>query len=258
MSKPSRDPSVFDEPHLRGKPLQPDPSEGKADRALAGTRASRTSDKERVEHSVWDEPGLSPTLAGPAPQSTLTYRGWIEKRRSEIGEGKSWAITIAVAALAGPWAILGALMASMYGQGAAGVLAICVFGPVVEEVMKVAAGMYVVEKRPFFFRSGFQIVICALAGGLVFACIENLVYLNVYIHDPSLTMVRWRWTICVALHMGCSFIAGLGLMRIWRDTWHRTQRPRIHLGFPYLVAAMVLHGAYNAFALVLALADFRF
>ena len=124
--------------------------------------------------------------------------------------------------------------------------------------MKTAAALYVVEKRPHWFSSRFQIALCVIAGGLAFAAIENLMYLRVYIPEPSAGLIEWRWTICMALHTSCSFIVGLGLMRVWLDVWTRRARPRLALGFPYLLTAVIFHGTYNAFAVFLALSSFQF
>ena len=252
MSKPSRDPSVNQEPHLRGKGYQSDSSEARVERARPG----RDSEDQRVEHSVWDEPGVSPDVAGPPPDGELTYRAWLQKRRDETSAEASWGITFAVAALAGPLAIAGALWGS--GQTALSLLAVVVFGPLVEEMVKVAIPLYLVEKRPFLFVSRVQIGVCAVAGGLAFAAIENLLYLNVYVPEPSEELIRWRWTVCVALHTTCSFVLGLGLMRIWGDTWQRMARPRVGLGYPFFLAGIVLHGAYNGFAVIYSLTGDRF
>ena len=51
--------------------------------------------------------------------------------------------------------------------------------------------------------------------------------------------------------MGCSFVAGLGLMRIWSQPIEQHTRPQLSAGAPLMVAAIVIHGAYNAFALLL-------
>ena len=103
-----------------------------------------------------------------------------------------------------------------------------------------------------------QIVICALAGGLVFAVIENFLYLHVAIKNPPEWLIYWRWTVCVALHTGCSLIAGLGLMRIWADTTVNRVRPRLSLGSPLLLTAVIIHGCYNGFAVILSLAEQTF
>ncbi len=256
MRKPSSDPSVHEEPHLRGKGYRADRTEARAARTLNRAAQRGQSEDEKVEHTVWDEPGLSPQLAGPTPEGELTYDRWLQGRREQVGVGRTWAVAGLVALLAGPWAILGAFWGS--GQTKFSILAIVVFAPVVEEVMKTAAALYVVEKRPFLFRSPFQIAICVLVGAFVFSATENILYLKVYIPDASSILIRWRWTVCLAMHMGCSLIVGLGIMRIWRDVWQRRARPRLTLGFPYVLTAVILHGAYNAFAVILSLAGLRF
>lgn len=255
MSGPSRDPSVFDEPHLHKKRPKLDPSEARAERALEISRRKGDSEDERLEHGVWDEPTFSPELAGTAPPGA-TYSDWLERRRAGVGLARPWAVTALVALSAGPWAVLGAFMGS--GGTAFSILAIIMFGPVAEETMKIAAATYVVEKRPYLFTTSAQIIIAALAGGLAFGALENLLYLNTYIPDPKPGMIRWRWTVCIAMHAGCSLVAALGLVRTWRDAWRRTGRPRLTLGYPYLVAAIAIHGAYNAFAVALHLAHYRF
>jgi len=256
MSDPSSDQSIENEPHFRGGKFRPDPAEAQAEETLA--RAC-PSEEQRLEQSVWDEPAFSGDLAGQPQEGELTYDIWLLQGRECVGMAQSWAITIAVAMLAGGWGVLGALMSGfMEARGQLTMsLDLVVFAPVVEEVMKTALALTVIERRPFWFRSRFQIGLCALAGGLAFACIENVLYLQVYIPDPSPTIVHWRWTVCVALHMGCSLIAGMGLMRMWGDVWSRRARTRLALGFPYLVAAIILHGSYNLLALLFERTVFR-
>jgi len=255
MDKPPNDPSVHDEPHLRDRAYHPDPSEGRTDRTLDKGRRKADSEIEAIDHGVWDEPGLSPSLAGPTPPEQLTYARWLERHRHDVSWAKSWWVTAGVALAAGPWAVLGAFWGG--AQTFFSILAITVFGPVVEEVMKTALLFYVMERKPYLFRSAGQITICALAGGFAFACIENLLYLHVYIAEPSPGLVHWRWTICVALHMGCSSIVGLGLMRIWREVWGRRVCARLTVAYPYLLTAVVLHGAYNALAILISMLDYR-
>jgi RsiW-degrading membrane proteinase PrsW (M82 family) len=131
------------------------------------------------------------------------------------------------------------------GGSFSGLLMLTVIGPVTEEIMKIAAALWVVERRPYLFKSIPQILLCAVAGGLAFAFIENLMYLNVYIphHTPKLEL--WRWTVCVGLHSGCSFVAGVGLARIWDNAVRELRRPQLGLGMPWFFTAMVGHGLYN-------------
>ena len=256
MTTPSNDPSVNEEPHLRGGPLRPDPSEERADRRGREAGGRPRSEQERLEHTVWDEPGVSPLLAGTAPPGELTYGRWVQQRRGQTTAARSWAATLGIALAAGPWAILGAFWGS--GQTAFSVLALVFLGPLVEETMKTALALYVVEKKPFLFRSRVQIAACVLGAAFVFAALENLLYLNVYVAKPTPGLIRWRWSVCVAMHMGCTLVAGLGLMRIWKDVWQRLERPRLALGYPYVIAAVVVHGAYNTLALILSAAGFTF
>lgn len=256
MRKPRSDPSVNAEPHMRAEPLRIDPSEAKAERNLDKARQGAMSQDEAIDHSVWDEPGLSSDAMAARPKDALTYAEWLDLRRAQVLPSTSWTVSLCLALLAGPWAVLGALWGA--GQTLFSVVAIVVFAPVIEETMKVAAPLYVVEKRPFLFRSSRQIAVCALAGGLAFATIENLLYIHVYVRDPSALLIWWRWTICTTVHVGCSFIAGMGLMAVWRDTWRTHSRPRMSSVYPYMLTAVLVHAAYNAVAVVLRLGKIGF
>lgn len=217
--------------------------------------SSQPEEREQaVEHSVFDEP----TLAGMLPKESgrgtgLRYSEFLAERRASTGIVVSILATIAVALASGPWGVVGSLVAQM-GDSFFYVLMVVVFAPCIEEVMKIAAASYVVEKKPWLFRTRGQIVIVAALSGLTFAAIENLMYLRVYIEDPSPAIVRWRWTVCVALHVGCSVIASLGLAKVWHESVTTSTRPDLARGYPFMVAAVVVHGAYNAFALAMSFA----
>jgi RsiW-degrading membrane proteinase PrsW (M82 family) len=116
--------------------------------------------------------------------------------------------------------------------------------------MKIAVALWVVEKKPYLFRSMWQIFLCAAAGGAAFAFIENLVYINVYVPNHSDEFERWRWTVCTALHVNCSLIAGVGMVRIWDNAIRNLHRPQLGLGIPWFVLAMAGHGMYNGLVIV--------
>ena len=229
---------IFDEPHMQSRDFQSDPSEAKT---------VKTSDPEEyaARNSIWDEPGLSTTLVGRSDTQGQTYKGWLERGLAETSELKSWLLVCALVLVAGPAAVIGTFLSSNYG----GVLALVVFGPAIEEVLKVGAAALVLEQRPYFFRNKAQLIAACLAGALGFAIIENLIYLNVYIPDPSEQLVLWRWTVCVALHVCATAIATLGLVKVWDQVFTEYKPSRLQLARPYLVAAIILHGCYNAFAL---------
>jgi hypothetical protein len=265
MSKRPVDHSVFSEPHMRPAPPPP-PADGIVSYAQPDTPDVREIDvnqdvrfeptyagniQRSVEHSVWEEPTVPRDQARDAAldPAQVTYARWLDAGRARWTPLRSWGLTLLIALAAGPWAVFGAMIngaPSLWGP-----LMIVVFGPLTEELMKVAGVTLVIEKWPFALRGAAQIVICSVAGGLAFAVIENLLYLNVYIPNPSHELIVWRWTACVALHTVCSFIAGLGAVRVWRIVWRDKKPPRLALALPFLIAASVTHGLYNLAAMVL-------
>jgi len=268
MRRRPTDQSVFNEPHMRPPPPPP-PADGVLGYAQPDTPDAREIDVNQdvrfeptyaaslqppVEHSVWNEPTVSPQQARDAAMNPaqLTYARWLEAGRARWTPLQSWGLTLLVALAAGPWAVFGALLSG--GQSVSGALLLVLFGPLTEELMKIAGVMLVIEKWPYALRGAAQVVICSVAGGLAFAAIENLLYLHIYVPHPSQQLVLWRWTGCVALHTVCSFVAGLGAVRVWRRVWRDHAPPKLSLALPFLIAASVAHGFYNAAALVVELA----
>jgi hypothetical protein len=244
MSWPDHNPSIEHEPHLQDRKFPLDPSERSADLTSEPGEAPAISD---VEHNVWEEPALTASLDGDPPPGQITYARWLEQRIASTSLAKSLAVTILLVACAGPWGVLGALFGGGGGGGfsTAGIVMVAIIGPVTEEIMKIALALWVVEKRPYLFKSIWQILLCAAAGGLLFGVIENLIYLNLYIPGASPKLASWRWTICTGLHVNCSFVAGVGLARIW-DTAMRTRtRPYLGHGMGWFATAMMGHGLYN-------------
>jgi iron-sulfur cluster assembly accessory protein len=93
-----------------------------------------------------------------------------------------------------------------------------------------------------------------MASGLWFAVIENGLYLNVYIQDPSLEIIIWRWTVCVLLHVGCTLVSGVGLSRVWEHTMSTRTRPKMSLAANWLIGAVVCHALYNSSAVLVSAA----
>jgi hypothetical protein len=245
MVRPPDDPSIEHEPHLKPGGFRPDPSEQRAARRLAREQAGHPD--EVVDHGVWDEPSLSDELTADVAGERRNYASWLREKIDQTSLAKSLLVSLLMALAAGPLAVFGAF----YGADSGGVLGLVIMGPLVEEVMKVALPLWAAERRPYLFKSGLQILLCAFAGGLAFAVIENLLYLNVYVPDPSRALVVWRWTVCVALHISCSTVAGIGLYRMWDEAMTRQRRPQMPVAGLYLVLAVVGHGLYNALAFLL-------
>ena len=216
----------------------------------ASTR--KIGEAEAAEHSVWNEP----MLEGDEPEGAASFRSRLAAKVAATSAVKSWLFTLLAATAAGPFAVFGAVWGS--GQSIGGYFTLVVFGPLVEETMKIGVMVMAVELAPYLIRSRLQILLTVGASGLVFAAIENVMYLSVYIEDPSETIIVWRWTVCVALHTGCSLIAGIGVMRIWAAVMRTGRRADVSLGTAYLVLATVIHGAYNAAMVALEMTAFKF
>lgn len=215
---------------------------------------------DELQHSVFEEPGFSKELAGTPPASAVTYARFLREGRERVGAAASWGIVAGLALLAGPWAVVSAFIGALTGEaalgagGGAGLLAVAVVAPVTEEVLKIALATMALEKRAYWFVSRWQFPLLGAASGLLFAAIENLLYIHVYVQNPTPGFVRWRWTVCVALHVGCSALAAWGLARAWRRSMDSGTRPDLSLGVPTLVGAMVVHGVYN---LVVSVTEFE-
>lgn len=236
MSRLPDDPSIYHEPQYGDIP------------DVSGSMADRAGE------SVWDEPGLSPESAG-CRRKNADFSDWLEKGRGRWSWTATWLVTLALAVAGGLWAVVGSFLGIAMGPG---VLYFVVVGPALEEAMKMAAGLWVVERRPYLFRSAFQILFSVTLSGLSFAGIENLLYLNVYVSEPSGSLALWRWSVCTALHSGCSLLAGVGLVVVWKEVWRFRARPRLEGAWPWYVAATAIHAAYNSLVLAFAMAGYGF
>jgi hypothetical protein len=95
------------------------------------------------------------------------------------------------------------------------------------------------------------IIACGAASGLLFGAIENLLYIHVYFPDAGPELARWRWMVTMPMHAACSTIAAVGVAVMWRRVMREGAPARIADAFPWIVAAMLIHGANNALAILL-------
>lgn len=224
-------------------------------RTIARERAAE-SRGDQIDRSVFDEPAFDPGLAGMDRSAGPTFSAWYRERLESTGVMRSWLTAALLGLAAGPTAVL-AVFLSGVGSGLESVsqwVTIAVLGPVAEEVLKVVCATITLERCPWLFRSRIQFLAIGVAAGLAFAAIENFLYLRVYLPDPSPAIITWRWTVCVALHTGCSTIAAMGLARAWRTARSRFDRPNIESVFPFLLTAIIIHGVYNTSAIALSFA----
>ena len=243
----SDDPSVFNEPWMKANTQRfeanAEPLEGA--HLLAGDVDP--------ENSVWDEPGLSRELSGDPPKDAVTWLSYFQKQAAQTTWSTSWGVTMAVALASGICAIFGAIFLQLGTQNQ--FLQIVVAAPISEEIMKVALAIWICEKRPWLFRSRKQILICGAASALVFAAIENVMYLSLGA-TPGLAL--WRWTVCVLLHVTCSIIASVGVVKVWTEFQRQQRMPQLSDGAPWFIAAMLLHGTYNFTVTIMEVAGLHF
>lgn len=251
------------EPHL-ASPSDSSPTPLKTPPvALSSLEASHLSSSREdpnvdILHSVWDEPasqGFNRSATGDRAETNprrFDYRNWLEGRIASRSLAQTWLFTLLCAFAAGPWAILGAMLEQLTLGGHRLALLVLI-APLTEEIMKAAIAMWVVEVKPYLFRSSAQIMLCMMTSGIVFAAIENLLYLNLYIPDPAPDVVAWRWSVCLVLHGGCAAISGIGLVHVWRDCMNRRHRPSMKLAMPFLTSAVVTHAIYNGLMVVTSL-----
>jgi hypothetical protein len=93
-----------------------------------------------------------------------------------------------------------------------------------------------------------------LAGlaGLTFGLIEALVYVNVYVDDPTDAFITYRFTLPLILHTTCSFLVGLGIVG-GIVSWANGENPLPKSSRNLYIAAVAIHATYNTLAMLLAI-----
>ena len=200
-------------------------------------------DREALPDQLADEPALQ-WLGGELDRRDQT---WIP-----AGRWMQAGAAIAAALVAGPFAVVSALfLNSTTGVGFGAVLLVVVIGPLIEELVKGAAAIHLVERRPHLVASGWVLVAVGLVSGLVFAALENVWYLVILVDEPSRELVQWRWTFGPLVHGTGSVLVGMGAARAWRAAQIERTWPQFATVQPWIVAAAVVHGTANLAALTL-------
>ncbi len=285
MSKPENDPGIEHEPHLHGGALPADPSEAKTDGVLEREGQRGGQARQAAMQSVAEESfDVSRTDPKPAAAGAYCARCGYDLRGVTVREGcpecgfdlsggykaylrerientttGDYLLALLFALLSGGvLSVIGTFVGQgLFGKGV-GLTVLAVTGPLFEELMKVMVVLMLIELRPYLFRHAAGIWVAALGSAATFAVLENLLYLGVYIPDPSPGLILWRWTVCSALHIGCTAITTIGLVRMWRRSIDRLEPPSPAVVYPFMVAAIVVHGLYNAVAVFAELAGVSF
>jgi hypothetical protein len=233
---------VAGEPWRKPGGFAGDPSE-----SVPPTRDDRRREIDRIRDSVFNEPGH--TRVGPGRSE---FAAWLAARRNEASRPVSFAVGLLAAVMSGPFAFIGALIAGR--QTAFAVVYLVLFGPITEELLKQSGMIYLVERLPYRVFTRWQLVIGAVVGALIFASVENLIYLNLYFAGlPAETLTAlaaFRWRVCTALHVFCSLIASLGLVKVWRQQTIDARPANLAVAFPYFAVAIAVHGLYNLIAVL--------
>lgn len=172
------------------------------------------------------------------------------KTYPDAGRVVSWTTVFVVCALSGLLSVATTFISTIFYGGSASGLSVILFAPTIEEFAKVLPILIVLDKNPNLFRSTFQIIICAVVSGLSFAAIENVLYLNVYIRDPSVELVKWRWSVCVALHSTCCFVTSMGFAKAWRKFKLQPFTGWVKDVRFFLFSAIFIHCLYNFLVMV--------
>jgi len=160
-------------------------------------------------------------------------------------------LAFSLAVLGGALGIVGALIQEFRSGG--GLLLPFVGAPIIEEALK-PIGVYILLLRwPYVLRRQLYTAVLAALAGLSFGVIEALGYVTLYVSDPPGWFVLYRFTIPLLLHTTASFIVGLGINQRLLD-WARGRSPLPKASRNFFLAAVILHGLFNAVATALALA----
>lgn len=245
---------VFDEPWMKSAPERPAniPPPLPDKHAMPDTYDSTApceSEMEHILHSIYSEPHLAANFE--AEETELAQL--IQHERAGSSPLALAGVVLLVAFLAGPISILGTMAAG--NQGYIKSLYLVAGGPVIEEMMKLGGLLYLLEKKPWYITHGWQIIVAACISAFLFGVIENLVYGGVYLVPLSgfarETLMEFRWSVTVLLHTGTTLIGAMGLRKAWQKTVARGRLFDSQIAEPYIAAAVIIHGGYNALALLL-------
>jgi len=151
-----------------------------------------------------------------------------------------------IAAGGGVLGILGAIIQE-WAQGS--LLIAFVAAPMIEEVMK-PSGVYLLLARwPKVLTSRIYTAWLAAVGGLSFAVVENILYLQLYFPEHTQTLVVFRYSACLTMHMVCSFILGFGINQKLLASV-RGEIPLLKGNKKFFFIPMIIHSLFNITAVL--------
>ena len=228
MNRPE---DLRDEPALSGASLEGD---------------APSADSPADSNAIWGEPALAGSTSAEAARRDRA--AWLAAQWAAGGRRGRATTFLALAAAAGPFAACCSVLRETAFIKVQSLIAVAVLAPVVEEIAKIAAPLMVLERRPWAFSSAGALAALGALSGLVFASIENLLYFFVYLDEYGPGLLAWRIVVCTLLNVGCSLLCGIGLGRAWREAERERTTASLAPARSWIIAAMVIHGLYNAAA----------
>jgi RsiW-degrading membrane proteinase PrsW (M82 family) len=119
-----------------------------------------------------------------------------------------------------------------------------VAAPMIEEVMKPAGVYLLLAWRPEVLSSRLYTAFLAASGGLSFAVIENIIYLQFYFPEHTQALAVFRYSACLSMHVVSSFILGFGINQKLLASI-RGEIPLLSGNKRYFIIPMVLHSLFN-------------
>ena len=142
--------------------------------------------------------------------------------------------------------ILGAIIQEL-SQGS--LLVAFVAAPMVEEVMKPAGVYLLLVWWPKVLTSRLFTASLAALGGLSFAVVENILYLQFYFPEHTQTLVLFRYSAGLTMHVASSFILGFGINQKLLASV-RGEIPLLKGNKKFFIIPMVIHSLFNIMAVV--------
>lgn len=161
-----------------------------------------------------------------------------------------WAFVVTVALSGGLLGILGAFIQEL--RASFNVIGLVAAAPIIEEAVKPAAIYYLQARHPHLLRNQFMTACLSGLSGLSFGLLESLVYIYVYVDDPSPSFIIIRLALTPLLHAFFSFIVGWGINQRLIDSANG-KVPFLDGSKRYYVTAMALHATYNLTVMILAI-----
>lgn len=149
-----------------------------------------------------------------------------------------------VAVLGGLLGIAGAAFQESRQGFPSAIFAPFLAAPIIEESLKPVGVYILLAKAPHLLRSRLYTAFLSALGGLSFAVIENLVYLNIYFPEHTESMIVARFALALPMHVLTSFILGFGInQRLMASV--RGEVPLLSGNWKFFIIAMVIHSLYN-------------